>query len=71
LRLIDAEHGHLFTLPPLNVILMAPRPASLPPPAPQPLPLRPVPSRSLTVHGPDGAVSRWEETAAGWRKRSG
>ena len=68
MRLIDKDAGHLFTLPPANVILLAPRPD----PHARPVLLRfvpPIVSRSLVVHHGDGTSDVWEETAEGWRRK--
>ena len=73
MRLIDSQQGHLFMLPPANVILLAPKrsaggsPVLLHFDAPAPAPR----SRSLVVHGNDGAqqTCTFVETPRGWRRQ--
>lgn len=73
MRLIDSQQGYLFTLPPPNVILLAPRrsaggsPMLLTFEAPASAPR----SRSLVVHDHDGAqqTCTFVETPAGWRRQ--
>jgi hypothetical protein len=68
MRLIDSVAGHLFELPPENVILLAPPRPKRRRPLP-PAPLRLSKARTLTVHSSDGSAAEYEQTAQGWRKR--
>ena len=67
MRLIDSTEGHHFSLPPDNVVLLAPALPWLP----SPPPLREIMKihRKLVVHNPDGSSHVWEQTTSGWRKR--
>jgi len=72
MRLIDNHEGHLFALPPPNVILLAPRRLSKQLPVLLQFAALPVPRlRSFVVHGSDGAQETlvYVETAAGWRRQ--
>ena len=72
MRLIDSQDGHLFTLPPDNVVLLAPRRITRRIPvllrfAPAPAPV----SRSLVVYDNDGEPQTilFVQTASGWRRQ--